>query len=891
MGTLRKNRNPYQTDISRELQEILNANGMQAHISTNNKGDYILTTYSHNAGQPRTYRISDEQAENLRNGGTNAWNKKAYATFTDIVKDDYYIPGSYVSARNAASPVNMGLHGYTIGDGEYGYYRPRFENFDSPRYGRFSNIVNNFLGILGGGEPRIRRIEGRAFADYGNPVVMERPDRYMKPGELQSGSYGFYDKGNRPQEVLPDMKIEIAPRILERPKGQATPLNSVSSKVYMSVDKWKEILSSHGIEFKKSTDEKTNKEVDVLVIKSSSVNTTNLEYTISEEEKKKILAEQFKSSDFKQQQVKSGKGKGSKSKDNGVSIDERLTVINAVIAKDFADKITKEHLNSKDYIDIKLKPEAEQEIKDLLSLKNGNGKSYEPVSDIVEIDNLRENYRSGFLDTFNSIAVVDGRQLAADKGFYLPIEDGRAVAVGEIQAYQARGIDGDKYKMTAVINNKVFSHDISQKDYVKFLNYNDEHRLKLFDKIFKEVEIKSVSNGLLQDPVNAIRLDEAKSFSALKGDYKIVGSSAEANIVNAYAFKDNTTGHYMLNIQTDKDLGQWSHRITETDYIKFSTANDDDKAQMLGKLFPVFNSKEEKIEIVKNVPVAETFDQKYIERLTKFANNTINRDASSITQEDIKAILSDEQLGRVNPKLREAAEKYEQDLKAGVSAAVLNTDMENLKSAAKDIINQAAINGKDRSTPSLEELQAGVKKVLSGDAKVNGEDLNNLKESQQWLRGDNKHGRAVEVGDIAIRQKRDMDGRVMEGQFVMSAVIDGNVIEKDITKKEFDKFRAVNDFQRMKLFDKIFPEVNMSTKSEYRTNLGAAILAAVSVGADIISSVGMQRSMPRPAIYEQRDVFYKPGVVSPAAVAAATYANEERNMKDKEVNEGRGIGI
>lgn len=504
---------------------------------------------------------------------------------------------------------------------------------------------------------------------------------------------------------------------------------------------------------------------------------------------------------------------------------------------------------------------------------------------------MRENYRSGFLDTFNSIAVVDGRQLAADKGFYLPIKDGRAVAVGEIQAYQARGVDGDKYKMTAVINNKVFSHDISQKDYLKFLNYNDEHRLKLFDKIFKEVEIKSVSNGLLQDPVNAVRLDEAKSFSALKGDYKIVGSSAEANIVNAYAFKDNTTGHYMLNIQTDKDLGQWSHRITETDYVKFSTANDDDKAQMLGKLFPIFNSKEEKIEIVKNVPVAETFDQKYIERLTKFANNTINRDASSITQEDIKAILSDEQLGRVNPKLREAAEKYEQDLKAGVSAAVLNTDMENLKSAAKDIINQAAINGKDRSTPSLEELQAGVKKVLSGDAKVNGEDLNNLKESQQWLRGDNKHGRAVEVGDIAIRQKRDMDGRVMEGQFVMSAVIDGNVIEKDITKKEFDKFRAVNDFQRMKLFDKIFPEVNMSTKSEYRTNLGAAILAAVSVGADIISSVGMQRSMPRPAIYEQRDVFYKPGVVSPAAVAAATYANEERNMKDKEVNEGRGIGI
>ena len=67
----------------------------------------------------------------------------------------------------------------------------------------------------------------------------------------------------------------------------------------------------------------------------------------------------------------------------------------------------------------------------------------------------------------------------------------------------------------------------------------------------------------------------------------------------------------------------------------------------------------------------------------------------------------------------------------------------------------------------------------------------------------------------------------------MTAVIDGNVFSHEITQKQYDKFLAINDYQRMKLFDKIFPEVEMKTKPESRFNLGAAILAAVTVGADV----------------------------------------------------------
>ena len=46
----------------------------------------------------------------------------------------------------------------------------------------------------------------------------------------------------------------------------------------------------------------------------------------------------------------------------------------------------------------------------------------------------------------------------------------------------------------------------------------------------------------------------------------------------------------------------------------------------------------------------------------------------------------------------------------------------------------------------------------------------------------------------------------------MSAVIDGNVVSHEINQKQYDKFLVVNDYQRMKLFDKIFPEVEMKTK-------------------------------------------------------------------------------
>ena len=63
------------------------------------------------------------------------------------------------------------------------------------------------------------------------------------------------------------------------------------------------------------------------------------------------------------------------------------------------------------------------------------------------------------------------------------------------------------------------------------------------------------------------------------------------------------------------------------------------------------------------------------------------------------------------------------------------------------------------------------------------------------------------------------NGNAVEGKYKMTAVIDGNVFSHEITQKQYDKFLAINDYQRMKLFDKIFPEVEMKTKPESRFNL------------------------------------------------------------------------
>lgn len=794
MTIIRKNTNPRATDVAPQLQSVLHANGMQAHISLTETGTYQLVTLSHNSSQPRYYDLSEKQLNALVNGGTNAWNKNAYNTFVSIVKDDYYIPGSWVAAKNANSPVNHGLWGHTIIDGEYGYRDPRFRPFAGPGFGRFDNSPLGFL--FGGGRYHIRRVEGRPYFANSAPVVVERPDGRLKPGELKSGSYGFYDKGNQKKDALSNLEVDIKPRVLERPKGKALPLkdyiNGYSTLLTFSGAGFAEVLSSHGIVVDK--DKKT------LTIKSDGVN-RNLEYALTDEELNIILNDKLRFTDTR------GKKKQVYNK-NAPNISERLDVINKVIANDFADKITMDHLQSKDYINIRLKPETEA----ALGLTEAKANEYNRNIDVLELNmqDMRQDYKTGFVDKWNTIGVVDGRMLPEDMGFYLPMNKGRRVTVGEIQAYPTNDGEKTSYRMTAVVNNQLMSREISKDDYNRFLNYDDEHRLQLFDKVFDEVKIKSASNGQLEDKVYSGNIDSAKGVVSLKGDYCLVSGKSSAAITAAKAWKDEISGDYLINLRTNKDAGMWSFKISQEQYNKFQYATDEERARMLSTLLPTDAKSNEKMKVVA---------------------------ASSIYQGGYMR----EQNANISPKL----------------------DRYNLN----DIRKQTKIN-------------------LLGDAYVNGESLENLKASKEWKRS-GEHGRDTQVGDIVVEKLKDAKGQEIEGKYKMTAVIDGNVFSHEITEKQYNKFMTVNNLQRMKLFDKNFPEVEMKTKPENRFNLGAALLAAVTTGVGVMAIASEPRPHHRPVVFESGPVFSKPGVVSAAEVSASIYESMNNGPAP---SEGYGLG-
>lgn len=815
----RKNTNP-RWDIAPQLQTTLNANGMQAHLAQDAAGNYQLITMAHNTSTPRYYQVSERQVENLRNGGTNFWNKKAYETFTSIVGKDYYMPGSWVAAKNANSPVNNGLWGHTIGRGEYGYRGgPRFRPFVGARYGMFNCFLPGYPG-MGPRGFHIRRVEGRPFFAYSAPVVMDRPDGRLKPGELKSGSYGFYDKGNQQTDVLDHLEIKSKPKILVRPKGQSEPLDKVmGTNLYPTSELFQHMLASHGVII--------NEKDKTLTIKSSSVN-KDLQYKLMDEELEKLLAENFKHTD----------NKGNKGK-NGVTVDERIAILNKVIEGDFADKITRASLNTKDYVDIKLRPEKEKEIylEQEAALKDAQ------MMDIIHLKEPRQDYHTGFIDKWNSIGVVDGRMLSLEKGFYLPNKDGRRVSVGEIQAYPIHNGEKTSFRMTAVINNQVMSREISKEDYLRFINYDDEHRLELFDKIFDEVKIKSSSNGRNEDGILSGNIDTANGVVKLTGNYSLVNSSSKAVITSAMAWKDQISGSYLINMRDSKDVGMWSFQISEEQYLRFKNATNDERAKMLTEFIPIKDEQGNKLQVVKDLKLPLSHAEQNLD--TGMSNERLSKGVGS----------------------------------KGIPAEGLSK---------QDLHQLTLMEEKLKENISLEQLRKEAKIALSGDAAVNGESLQNLKTSKEWKRS-GEHGRSTIVSDIAVERLRDAEGKVIEGKYKMSAVIDGNVFSHEITQKDFNKFLAVNDYQRMKLFDKIFPEVQMQTKTGHGFNLGAAIFAAVTTGLDVMAGLSMP-PRPRPEIYEQKGVYFKPGVVSAAEVAAAKYENfhHEEGLSR---SEGRGMGI
>ena len=654
---IRKYTNPRELDLSTGLQEVLRKNGMQAHISLAKDGGRELIVLGHDS-PVLTYKLNEKQVENLMGWGTTYENKKAYNTFASIVKDDFYMPQNFVSASNAFGRVAMGLHGYRIGHGEYGYdARPARR---TPWFAPFSRQGRGWAGDFVGYAPRtegfhLRRIGDHAYRPWGGgPMVTERPDNRVKPGEMLSGGYGFYFKGHQketPVEVLDQISIEPKIKPLEaapRPQGQGIPYSSViTSDVYFSNDKFQEVLKSHGIVIDEA--KKT------LTIQSN-LSKVDLQYDLKPEELQKLMANKV-----------SGKG--------GVSVDARLAIINEVIGKDFDTKLTKEMLETKELVSLDLKPEVRQEVEAPFIEQERRIEEQQRLAE-ARAEQRRESERIE-----RDPNAINGREIQAilgNKGWFQPVANGREMVVGEIRVDKT--LNGT-YVMEAEVNGRLLAHSISAKDYQKFLDLDDAHRLKMFDKVFSEVEIKSAhGESLYQDDLY------------LAHDGQSIVHQKEVDIQNA----------------------------------------------------------------------------------------TSNR--------------------------------------------------------------------------------------------VDGAALCEFNERKGFYR-ERAHGREVEVGNIQVDPAAN-------GKYKMTAVINGQAITHEITQKQYDKFLAVDDYHRMQLFSKIFNEVDMKTRPGEGHNIGAALLAALVVGGEVMRDGLVAPHEPRPEIYETRTgpVYSKAGVVSPADVAAANFRSEEANL-------------
>ena len=453
--------------LAPELQDTLRRNGMQARL-VQSDGDVLLAVQGHDSPL-LTYPLSRERLLALTDGGTNSSNRKAYDAFAAVVGDDFHLPKDYVHARNANGRVTMGLHGYRIGEGEYG-------RTASPLMDLW--VRRSMLGWT----PReqegfhLRRVGGE-LRYGGAPLVPDRPDGRMKPGELQNGGYGFYYKGSLSapraydirtgEDVLADLRTAV-PEIQQRPASaeKAKPYSElITSDVYFSKDKWNEVLSSHGI----VVDERAG----TLTIQSSAIN-RDLVYDLREDELASLTSDSVKD----------------------ISVTERLEIINGIIGKDYEGKVTMETLEKEDVIGLALSPDALDEIRQQERSLQPQPVITKDMSYLVmqqAVLQEQEDERMG-------IGRVYGESLygmQSREGWFREGQHGREVSVGDIRVEPVREEEQQlgkdmKYRMTAVINGEEISHEITRRQYDKFMAVDDYHRMKLFSKVFNEVDMKQL---------------------------------------------------------------------------------------------------------------------------------------------------------------------------------------------------------------------------------------------------------------------------------------------------------------------------------------------------------------------------------------------------------------
>jgi len=548
---LRKNTNHSPVQLNPEFQNLLVRNGMQARLISTLNGAYRLEVHGHDSPVV-SYEVTPHQVKSLSDWGSNYANKTAYNTFISVVKDDFDIPRNFVHARNANSRVAMGLHGYRIGVGEYGCpermpIRERLFGFAVPmhkpdRSPGFWGRLTSFLGWT----PRqqdgyhLRRVEGA-------PLVPVRPDGRMKPGELQSGGYGFYYKGNQLEpsrepankpfiDPLSELKEAFIPAQKElEPAKSYNEL--ITSPVYFTNDKFQECLSSHGLMI--------DADAKLLTIQSAKQSFA-LQYDLTDEQVNILTSNSLKSA----------------------TTQKRLDIINEVIGPDFEGTVTLEMLNSATPISLDLKPDLRLE------------------EEITHLNEPRENPPEMNIPADLS----DGYQMVAD-GKFIPIisemeghhwqqdiRGGRDVVLKDVVAYE----NNHQYFLRAHVNGEQYVRSLTDEQFKELHYKTDEKRIELVDNLLDGISFKY--GAYKGEQVNTIHTDASRleAIKETKGWFREGKDGREVN-VGFIGVKQLGDGKYAMTGEIEGETV--TREISKKDYDKFLAMDDYHRMRLFSKLF------------------------------------------------------------------------------------------------------------------------------------------------------------------------------------------------------------------------------------------------------------------------------------------------------------------
>lgn len=252
--------------------------------------------------------------------------------------------------------------------------------------------------------------------------------------------------------------------------------------MYFTNERWQECLASHGII--------VDSETRTLTVQSAAVD-ADLQYDLTEEELAALTANTLEEA----------------------TAEKRLEIINGVIQDDYDGKVTLEMLNGRETVNLSLHPEVLEDLNSRLAVGQQQAERIAGGMPVEAERELREGLPRGGV-------AMNGNDLAAirpDKGWYREGKHGREVTVDDIRV-EPSGQEGT-YKMTAIIDGERVSHEITQKQYDKFMAIDDYHRLKLFSKVFGEVDMKSRDRTPLGTKIGAALLAGAAVAAELGHDH------------------------------------------------------------------------------------------------------------------------------------------------------------------------------------------------------------------------------------------------------------------------------------------------------------------------------------------------------------------------------------